>query len=48
VTVGGPAPTYRSGALAGEQTDALLAELGYAAEDVARLRAARVVSSGVV
>ncbi len=45
VTVGGPAPSYRSGALGGEHTDALLAELGYAPADVARLRAERVVAS---
>jgi crotonobetainyl-CoA:carnitine CoA-transferase CaiB-like acyl-CoA transferase len=45
VTVNGPAPSYGPGALGGEHTDALLAELGYSAADTARLRAARVVTS---
>jgi crotonobetainyl-CoA:carnitine CoA-transferase CaiB-like acyl-CoA transferase len=43
--VNGPAPGYGPGALGGEHTDALLAELGYSAADTARLRAARVVTS---
>jgi crotonobetainyl-CoA:carnitine CoA-transferase CaiB-like acyl-CoA transferase len=45
VSVGGPAPGYGPGSLAGEHTDALLAELGYSSADTARLRAARVVTS---
>jgi len=45
VTVGGPKPSYRPGCLAGEQTDLLLAELGYGPADVARLRAERIVAS---
>jgi crotonobetainyl-CoA:carnitine CoA-transferase CaiB-like acyl-CoA transferase len=45
VTVGGPAASYRPGVLAGEHTDSLLAELGYPPAEVARLRAARVVTS---
>ncbi len=45
VTVGGLKPDYRAGCLAGEQTDLLLAEIGYPDEDRARLRAARVVAS---
>jgi crotonobetainyl-CoA:carnitine CoA-transferase CaiB-like acyl-CoA transferase len=47
VTVGGPAPSYGPGALAGEHTDALLSELGHSAQDIARLRAARVVASEI-
>ena len=34
------APTYRPGPSLGQDTDAILAELGYGADDVARLRAA--------
>jgi crotonobetainyl-CoA:carnitine CoA-transferase CaiB-like acyl-CoA transferase len=45
VTVNGPAPHYGPGALAGEHTDALLAELGHAPAEIARLRAARTVTS---
>jgi crotonobetainyl-CoA:carnitine CoA-transferase CaiB-like acyl-CoA transferase len=45
VTVGGPAPAYRPGCLAGEQTDALLAELGYDSAEIARLRAGKIVTS---
>ena len=37
--------SYRAGALAGEHGDAILEELGYDAEGIARLRADRVVSS---
>jgi crotonobetainyl-CoA:carnitine CoA-transferase CaiB-like acyl-CoA transferase len=45
VTVGGPRDSYRPGCLAGEQTDLLLAELGYGPAEIARLRAERVVTS---
>ncbi len=45
VTVGGPAPAYAPGCLAGDHTDALLLELGYTRDDVARLRTERVVAS---
>jgi crotonobetainyl-CoA:carnitine CoA-transferase CaiB-like acyl-CoA transferase len=45
VTVGGPAPAYRPGVLAGEHTDSVLAELGYPPAEIARLRAANVVTS---
>lgn len=38
--VGGFEPTYRSGPSLGEDTDAILSELGYAASEAARLRAA--------
>ena len=44
-TVGGPAASYAAGALAGDCTDALLAELGYAAGEIAALRERRVVAS---
>ena len=45
VTVGGLNPDYRSAPLAGEQTDALLAELGYDADSIQALRSAKVVAS---
>jgi crotonobetainyl-CoA:carnitine CoA-transferase CaiB-like acyl-CoA transferase len=45
VHVGGPAPSYGPGVLAGQDTDALLAELGHRADDVAALRAAGIVTS---
>jgi crotonobetainyl-CoA:carnitine CoA-transferase CaiB-like acyl-CoA transferase len=45
VTVGGLADGYRSGALAGDRTDAILAELGYAPDAIDGLRAQRVVGS---
>ena len=45
VTVNGPLDAYGPGVLAGEHTDALLAELGYDGDDIARLRAAGVVAS---
>ncbi len=45
VTVGGPKPSYGAGALAGDHTDAILAELGRSAEETLRLRAQRVVAS---
>ena len=48
VTVGGPAPTYRAGALAGDHTDALLSELGRTPDEIARLRQERVVASEAV
>ena len=38
--VAGFEPTYRPGPSLGQDTDAILAELGYGADDVARLRAA--------
>src|SRR5690606_19438826 len=38
--VGGFEPTYRPGPSLGQDTDALLSELGYGADDVVRLRAA--------
>ena len=37
--------SYRAGALAGEHGDAILAELGYDADAIARLRKDRIVSS---
>jgi crotonobetainyl-CoA:carnitine CoA-transferase CaiB-like acyl-CoA transferase len=43
--VGGPAPAYGPGALAGDHTDALLAELGYPAEEIERLRKSGIVGS---
>jgi len=45
VTVGGPMPAYGPGALAGDRTDAILAELGHSAQEIARLREARIVAS---
>jgi formyl-CoA transferase len=45
VTCDGGAPAYAAGVLAGEQTDALLAELGRSPDEIARLRAAGVVGS---
>jgi crotonobetainyl-CoA:carnitine CoA-transferase CaiB-like acyl-CoA transferase len=38
--VGGFQPTYRAGPSLGQDTDVILAELGFGADDVARLRAA--------
>jgi crotonobetainyl-CoA:carnitine CoA-transferase CaiB-like acyl-CoA transferase len=45
VSVGGLAPAYGPGSLAGDHTDALLAELGYSAGDVERLRKSGIVGS---
>ena len=45
VTVGGPNPDYRSAPLAGEQTDAILTELGHNADEIRQLRDAKVVNS---
>lgn len=45
VTVNGGNDRLGPGVLAGEHTDRLLAELGRSADDVARLRAAKVVAS---
>jgi crotonobetainyl-CoA:carnitine CoA-transferase CaiB-like acyl-CoA transferase len=45
VTVNGGLDAYRPGVLAGEHTDAVLAELGYDAERIAELRATGVVAS---
>ena len=44
-TVGGLNPSYGTAPLAGEHTDALLAELGYSPDDVDRLRSDRVVTN---
>lgn len=48
VTVGGPNPSYKSGPVQGEHTDALLRELGKDATEIQRLRDARIVASGPV
>ena len=45
VTLSRTSGSYRAGALAGEHGDALLAELGYDASEVASLREQRVVTS---
>jgi len=45
VTVGGLNPDYRSAPLAGEHTDALLAELGHTDAAIAKLRTDRIVNS---
>ncbi|MFT3853402.1 MAG: CoA transferase [Ilumatobacteraceae bacterium] len=45
VRVGGGPPALGPGVLSGEQTDAILAELGRTPDEVAALRAARVVTS---
>jgi crotonobetainyl-CoA:carnitine CoA-transferase CaiB-like acyl-CoA transferase len=45
VTVGGPAASYGPGSLAGDHTDALLAELGYPASQIESLRKARIAGS---
>ena len=45
VTVGGPMPFYTAGALAGDCTDAILAELGRSAQEIEQLRAKRIVAS---
>ena len=45
VSVGGLAPAYAAGALAGDHTDALLAELGYSAGEIERLRKDQIVAS---
>ena len=45
VTVNGGLDAYRPGVLAGEHTDAVLAELGYDAAGVADLRARGIVAS---
>ena len=45
VTLRGAPGSYRAGALAGEHGDAILAELGYGAEAIARLRGEGVVRS---
>ena len=45
VTVDGPADAYGPGVLAGEQTDALLGELGYSPDQITELYAAKVVAS---
>ncbi len=45
VTVGGAMPSYSAGALAGDCTDTILAELGHSAEEIEQLRAAKVVAS---
>jgi crotonobetainyl-CoA:carnitine CoA-transferase CaiB-like acyl-CoA transferase len=45
VRVNGGLPDYQPGVLAGQHTDALLAELGRDADEIARLRADRVVAS---
>jgi crotonobetainyl-CoA:carnitine CoA-transferase CaiB-like acyl-CoA transferase len=45
VTCDGGAPEYAPGVLAGEQSDALLAELGRSPDEIARLRAAGIVGS---
>lgn len=45
VTVNGGNPHLGPGVLAGEHTDRVLAELGRSTDDVARLRAAKVVAS---
>jgi crotonobetainyl-CoA:carnitine CoA-transferase CaiB-like acyl-CoA transferase len=45
VTVGGFASSYGGGALAGDHTDALLAELGYSADRIEHLRKTRIVAS---
>lgn len=45
VMVNGGRTAYGPGILAGEQTDAVLAELGRGPDDIAALRAARVVAS---
>jgi crotonobetainyl-CoA:carnitine CoA-transferase CaiB-like acyl-CoA transferase len=44
--VAGFEPTYRPGPSLGQDTDTILAELGYAADDVARLRAAGAFGVG--
>jgi hypothetical protein len=45
VRVNGGLDAYGPGVLAGEQTDEILAELGRSSEEIAALRASRVVAS---